>query len=232
MLAYYSSDDYFVGSEGIREGYSDYQTQEPALRQTFRHFLGQLQKNDVTGGRLLEVGCGYGYLLDEAKPFFDYRAGTDYSQDAVDHAKKHADEVYLGGVDAVGESGSFDCAIAVEVLEHVYEPNRFMQALAHRLKPGGQVAVAVPDMGSPWRHLMQRFWPSFKVPEHVTYYDHASMRKLFEQNGFTDLRRIAFPHLFPLSLVAEKLHIPLKGRLGEKNVWLPGIVLAMAGRLK
>jgi len=40
--------------------------------------MKELHKRNVTGGKLLEIGCGFGFLLDEAKNYFDYRIGTDF----------------------------------------------------------------------------------------------------------------------------------------------------------
>ena len=70
--------------EGVACGYADtsYATQEFALRATFKRLLHNLADRRLTGGALLEVGCGYGYLLDEARPYFDCRVGTEFSQKA------------------------------------------------------------------------------------------------------------------------------------------------------
>src|SRR5213080_3648297 len=59
--------------EGGACGYADtsYTAQESALRATFKRLLHNLADRRLTGGTLLEVGCGYGYLLDEARPYFD-----------------------------------------------------------------------------------------------------------------------------------------------------------------
>ncbi len=229
MLAEYASDCYFSGGDGLDEGYSDYALQEKSLRPTFANFLAGMKRAGLTGGRLLEVGCGYGYLLDEAKPYFDYRAGTDFSQGAVERASCYADRVYLGGVDAIEENDRFDCIVAVEVLEHIYDPHQFMQKLYDKLVPGGVVVVAVPDMGSLWRKALQSKWPSFKMPEHVTYYDENTLQRLFDDNHFAAVEKIAFPHAFPLPEIMNKLKMSWLS-VPRWNVWLPGVVLAMAAR--
>ncbi|MDT8375479.1 MAG: methyltransferase domain-containing protein [Mariprofundaceae bacterium] len=232
MLAQYSDDAYFEGSDGLNEGYSDYALQEKPLRATFRRFLKQLDDMGVTGGTLLEVGCGYGYLLGEARSYFDRTVGTDFSSEAVERAKPLADTVCQGGVDALPEGEKFDCIIAVEVIEHVYDPNRFVARLAARLKPGGWLVMVTPDMGSWWRRVLGRHWPSFKLPEHVVYYDRDTLTELFERNGFDSVRPMPFPHAFPLAVVLEKMGIHLSSKAGEANIWIPGVVLSMAARLK
>ena len=151
MLAHYAKDQYFSGQA---HGYADYAAQEPALRATFRRLLQTLAKRGRTGGALLEIGCGYGYLLDEALDHFSRRVGTDFSPDAVRVAKGNADEVYQGGVEAVLGTEIFDCVIATHVIEHVYHPHEFIKTLLKRLRPVGRSTIAAPDMGSIWQKLM------------------------------------------------------------------------------
>ena len=232
MLAHYSDDAYFEGSDGLNEGYSDYALQEKPLTATFKRFLKQLDAMGLTGGTLLEVGCGYGYLLGAARPYFDKIAGTDFSSKAVERAKPLADAIYQGGVDALPEGERFDCIIAVEVIEHIYDPNRFIDQLIARLKPGGWLVMATPDMGSWWRRVLGRRWPSFKLPEHVTYYDQNTLTELFNRNGFDSVRSIPSPHAFPLTVVLEKMGIHLSSKVGEANIRIPSVVLSMAARLK
>jgi len=232
MLAHYSNDEYFEGSDGLREGYSDYALQERPLRATFRRFLKRLDRMGMTGGALLEVGCGYGYLLSEARPYFNRIVGTDFSAAAVHRASTYADVVYPGGVDALPEGEKFDAIIAVEVIEHIYDPNRFLAQLVDRLKPGGWLVMATPDMGSWWRRVLGRHWPSFKLPEHVAYYDRDTLTELLNRHGFDAACSIPFPHAFPLAVVLEKLGIRLRSKALAANIWIPGVVLSMAARLK
>ena len=230
MLAQYADDTYFEGGDGLNEGYNDYAEQEKSLRPTFKRMLKHLDKKGMLGGRLLEVGCGYGYLLDEAKGYFDYRMGTDFSSGAVARSSEYAEKIIHGGVGEIEEGEEhFDCIIAVEVIEHIYNPNQFIHDLYHKLKPGGYLILATPDMGSFWRKFMQHKWVSFKLPEHVTYYDESTLTQLYEKAGFENCERIPSSHAFPLSVILKKLHLDFI-RFPSINIWLPSVVLGMAAR--
>ncbi len=226
MIAHYANNQYFSGKT---HGYVDYAAQEPALRATFRRLLWALAQRGRTGGALLEIGCGYGYLLDEARPYFNRRVGTDFSSEAVRVAKCYADEVYQGGVGAALDTEIFDCVIATHVIEHVYHPHEFVRALLKYLRPGGCLLVAAPDMGSFWRKLMGRHWPSFKLPEHVLYFDRATLTKLLEECGVEHPVVMPYPHAFPLPLIASKFGLMLPASLNRYNLWLPATTIAIMG---
>jgi SAM-dependent methyltransferase len=178
---------------------------------------------------LLEVGCGYGYLLEEGIGYFNPRIGTEFSPQAVKEAQRRADYIFEGGIEQIPPDERFDCIIANQVIEHVYEPQRFLEQLIAHLRPGGRVVIATPDMGSFWRRLMGHHWPSFKIPEHIIFFDKKSLYTLMRQAGLIKISILPYPHAFPLSLIASKLHTPLTSRLGKINLWIPATTIAMYG---
>lgn len=224
----YMQDDYF---EGGQAGYADtgYALQERALRATFRRLMCNLQKRHLTGGALLDVGCGYGFLLEEAKGFFSPRVGTEYSPQGVRLASARADKVYEGGVEQLPSDLRFDCVVATHVIEHVYEPLEFLKRLAGHTKPHGKIVLAAPDMGGFLRRLMGRRWPSFKIPEHTLYFDATTLFALMRRAGLIDLRLLPYPHAFPLALIATKLRLPFPAALGGANIWVPATTVALCG---
>src|SRR5207247_5731375 len=100
MQEVYRESSYY---EGGACGYADasYTAQESALRATFRPLLHNLAKRGLTGGDLLEVGCGYGYLLDEARSLFDRRVGTEFSAQGAEVARKTGAAVIVEGIEQV-----------------------------------------------------------------------------------------------------------------------------------
>lgn len=226
MLERYRDESYFEGGDS---GYDTYRRQERSLRQTFTHLLGELEGRGLTGGSLLDVGCGFGYLLACAKGHFARRVGTDMSSGAVEVAREFGDAVYVGGIDSVPTGERFQLISALHVLEHVYDPRGFLDDLVRRLAPGGSLVVAVPDMGSFWRVLWGRRWPSFKYPEHVAFYDSTTLRDLLESiPSIGRVERLPYPHAFPVADVAAKLGLGLPAWLGERSLWLPATTVAFS----
>jgi len=228
MLRFYEDDRYFENGD---VGYTSYRLQEMSLRYSFRRFLKQLKRRKLTGGSLLEVGCGYGFLLDEAKPYFDYRVGIDFS-DAVKSAKERADRVYQGNLDTIPAEEQFDCIILVSVIEHVHRPVEYLRKLRQRLRPGGNLVAATPDVDSIFQRLLGRRWPAFQVvPEHVAFYNGATLSALMGKAGFAPVVRIPYVRAYPANLVVEEFNVwpGIMRRLGHRNVAFPGYMVALCG---
>lgn len=247
MIAAYRDASYFEGKDG--PGYSNYLAQEPTLRRTFRRLLRAMAQHGMTGpsadgsprGRLLEIGSAYGFFLDEAKPFFAHRAGTEFSETGAAAASPLADRIYVGGLEALpdpDEGGSYDAIVLIHTIEHVYDPVALLSGLAQHLVPGGWFVVATPDIGGFWRPLLRRLWPFWKPPEHVAYYDAKTLDDLLRRVGCVEVRRMPYVSYFPLSLVREKLtpwrtpsaERPAPGSGESVAVWFPATTVAAAGR--
>lgn len=217
--------------EGGACGYADasYARQEFALRATFKRLLHNLSERRLTGGALLEVGCGYGYLLDEARPYFDRRVGTEFSLEGAEIARSTGAEVFVGGIEQISEKRKFDTVVAVQVIEHVYEPLTFVKQLANHTQPGGHVIIATPDIGGALRRAMGRHWPSFKAPEHVGYFDFRTLSRLMGKAGLSDIHELPYPHAFPLGLITAKFGLNIPSALGCLKVWVPATTVAAYG---
>ena len=136
MSVIYSNSAYF----GARSpgGYDDYFEQEVALRRTFRRFLTTLGRRGLTGGALADVGCGPGYLLDTARPFFRKRMGTDMCMEIAEKGAALCDGVVCGGPGELSMTGErFDLVTSIGVLEHLYEPVGFLRRCGNLTKRGG-----------------------------------------------------------------------------------------------
>ena len=184
----------------------------------------------MCGGRLLEVGCAYGYFLEEAKGRFSSRVGTDYSRDALARAHGTADQLVLGGPEDLPLAEPFDCAACIHVIEHVYQPVEWLREIHRRLVPGGWLVLATPDAAAFWRPLMGRRWPFYKAPEHVTLFGRDSLVRLLASAGFGEPVTLPYASYFPLGLAADKLRLPMPATLRDVPLLLPRTTVCLAAR--
>jgi len=91
----YYTGDYFSGHHS--DGYSDYRAAEPVLRREFARSV-VFVRGYRPGGRLLDLGCAYGFFLKEAEPYFEV-AGIELAEEAAAHGRQSGLNVLSGVAD-------------------------------------------------------------------------------------------------------------------------------------
>jgi 2-polyprenyl-3-methyl-5-hydroxy-6-metoxy-1,4-benzoquinol methylase len=177
----YASEEYFAGA-GV--GYADYAADAPQHTRSFRARLEWLLGTGPIHD-LLEIGCGPGLFLVEARRLGVPRAvGVDPNPWAVAQARASGVEAHVGSIDAIDAGRRFDAIVMFDVLEHVVAPLPFLAAVRARLRPGGRVLVMTPNIRSLLARVSGRRWVSLKPPEHVRYYSPRSVRSLLHAAEF------------------------------------------------
>jgi SAM-dependent methyltransferase len=200
--SYYTA-EYFSGEHP--DGYADYIGAEPVLRREFARTVSFIRRF-VPSGRLLDIGCAYGFFLQEARRYFDVH-GIEIAEDAAAHSRKSGLDVRTGIADekTLAEFGELDVITLFDVIEHLPDPGDTL-ALSHRhLKPGGILVLTTGDFGSLFAKTLGPKWRLMTPPQHLWYFTRASVTRLAERLGFTVLR---FEHpgkVVPLSLIAFQL---------------------------
>jgi len=141
---------------------------------------------DAAHPSLLEVGCGRGNMLLEARNRGYEVYGLEFSTDAarVANRKLEADVVRVGAIDkGTFPEQSFDVCILADVIEHVRDPAGFLQIISRLLKPGGIVFIATPSIESWSARLLGWNWMEYK-PEHLFFFDPGTIARLLENAGF------------------------------------------------
>ena len=136
-------------------------------------------------GRLLDVGCGPGRLLQELRGQGWDVHGVDFSSVAVSRAQSVGLNVKEGDLlTACFESDFFDVVIFSHSLEHVYDPVATLSEARRILKPGGWVLLYLPNVGSAEVALFGELWVAWDTPRHLFHFDKGSSARVLEMAGF------------------------------------------------
>ncbi|APG47161.1 class I SAM-dependent methyltransferase [Phaeobacter porticola] len=156
--------DYALFRESEREGWSErasiYQNATArATLQTIPTLLAHAQL--FPGARVLDAGCGPGYVAACASLLGAEVKGIDFSQGMIDAAKARFPhlEFALADVEEVPEPDQcFDMVLSNIVLFHVTDPARAIREAHRLLKPGGRFVFSQwlgPDLSECYQLLFE-----------------------------------------------------------------------------
>ncbi len=148
-----------------------------------------LEEGELRGKRLLDIGCGAGEFLVEARKAGCEVYGVDFVEEKTVVARKRfglENVVCASAFEAVEafKGKAFDYVTFFEVLEHLEDPAGFISRVRGLLKPGGRVALSVPNRG----RTMARFDKEDGPPHHLTRWNVKSVTGFLSLNGFKVLR--------------------------------------------
>jgi SAM-dependent methyltransferase len=180
--AYYT-EDYFSG--GHSDGYADYLGAEPVLRREFARSVDFI-RGYRDNGRLLELGCAYGFFLKEAARHFDV-AGIELAAEAADHGRRAGLNILSGLADEANlrKIGHVDVIVLFDVIEHLPDPRETLALCCQHLNPGGIVVITTGDFGSPVARLTGVKWRLMTPPQHLWFFTQESMRRLSASLGLS-----------------------------------------------
>jgi len=180
--AYYGYSYYHGGD------YDDYEAAEPNAKRNFLRFASRLEAIGPSG-RLLEIGCAYGFFLDVAAVAWDVD-GIDISREAVAACRaRFGSRVQCGDLpDVPLADGQFDWVVAWDTIEHVDRPKDHIRRAFALLKPGAHLALTTGDISSLAARCSGSRWRLLTPPSHLTFFSRRGMRLLLAEAGFTNVR--------------------------------------------
>jgi 2-polyprenyl-3-methyl-5-hydroxy-6-metoxy-1,4-benzoquinol methylase len=141
--------------------------------------LHVLQKilNARKGLSILDVGCGYGFLLHLLRE--EWRAdvtGVEVSKQEIHHAREVLGLTTLhSSLAEIPPDRRFDLVACFEVIEHVREPVPFVRELLRRVAPGGCLVVMTDNFDSPACRSMGCAFPKWIPHSHISHFTPATL---------------------------------------------------------
>lgn len=145
----------------------------------------------IAGKRVLDVGCGGGFMVKAFSRFAAEACGLDISQGSIDYARRHCPKgrFYCEDFETFARRGlEFEFVFTTDLMEHMPGTESFMSLVAKVTRPGSRVYVRTPDAGHPSVPARLEDWEYLTPPEHVQFFDQQNLTWLFEGYGFKLVR--------------------------------------------
>ena len=183
--------------------FDKYGSTNPAVRRLMAGFHGTLEElwAKAEPQSLLDVGCGEGVLTEQwAESLGDARVvgiDLDDSKLRAEWATRRRPNLEFRAEEATRlpfADGEFDVATAIEVLEHVPDPDATVAEMAR--VAGRWILVSVPREPL-WRGLnvaRGAYWRALgNTPGHVNHWSKRSFVRMLSQHGTVEDARSPFP---------------------------------------
>lgn len=153
--------------------------------------------NFINNSKILDCGCGVGTsgLILKEKDFINV-IGIDLDTYYLKHAKNNYTVCRMDCENLNFVDKSFDIVLALNLMEHLFNPNKFLDEAKRVLKDSGIFIASVPNT-SFFRKLIRK---AIVIPEHLHYWNCKSFKKLLKRKGFKviDIKPVGRISLLPL----------------------------------
>ena len=190
-------------------------------------------RTKIDHGRLLDIGCGFGFFLNAMKQNNWEVAGVEISKGGRQYARDHYDiDIYSKPLETLSlPDNYFDAVTLFYVIEHVADPITVLNEVNRILKPGGLVLIRWPHttpivklLGPLSKHL-----DLYHTPYHLYDFSKQTIKQTLTLSGFTGIETLVGGYTLAPDWINRwpSIIFGLTGeivfRLSGRKLLLPGI---------
>ncbi len=168
---------------------SEYSQEAENRAKNFNTLLERMQKlqsmgKAPAGKKLLDIGAASGIFLDMARSAGYGIEGVEPSNFLVREAEKHYGiKLFEGTVETYTSAEKFPVITLLDIIEHLVEPDAFMNHVDRLIQPGGLLVLVTPDVSSLAARIMGKRWWHYRIA-HINFFNLHSLRFLLEKHGY------------------------------------------------
>jgi len=145
----------------------------------------QGQYSAKPGEKMLDVGCGSGLSLQEARELGVEAWGVEADPNVKRIASALDLRIHQGSLhDKPFEGVMFDLVVLNQVIEHIPEPDKALALIRTRLAHGGRVILSFPNTNSLWSRLAGPRWINWHIPYHLHHFTAKTFARMAERCGY------------------------------------------------
>lgn len=201
-MAAYANHEYSAG--GLYEEYI--QARELKLA-TFRKRIQGIREH-TEGKRLFDVGCSCGYMIDVALENGFDAYGAEFSDVAIAAASEKArPRIFHADVNQIAlmQPVPYDVVTAFDIIEHTFDPIKFLISLKDMIQKRGLLVITTPDAGHLLSFVMRHRWPMLQPFQHTVLLSKNSLRLALEAAGFDDIEIMSASKVLTIDYLMKQI---------------------------
>lgn len=189
-----------------------YTVESTYLAKTYGMYLQKARKSLPLSKKLklLDIGCGNGFFLEEAKRMGVHDVwGIEPGKETVKHARSDIREKIKVDILRPGlfKKNSFDIITCFHTLDHIIDPNAFLNEVFSLLKKGGKILFIVHNTDGLSVKLFGENSPIFDI-EHMYLFNPKSLARICTKNGFKKADVFEVKNTYPLGYWSRMIPLP------------------------
>lgn len=159
------------------------------FKRWFKNKLERIERLCSKKGKLLDIGCSYGFFLEVANERGWDVYGVERNPVSGGAVKERfGDKVFIGLLEnAHLEKRSFDVITLWDVIEHIPQPVEFLCRLKDYLRPDGILCLQVPNINSFISELKGVSWDWLTPGDHLYFFSPETIMQMIAQSGFESI---------------------------------------------
>ncbi len=191
--------------------YKDADLSENRIRSDARISLKFISKYIKSTDTLLDLGCGRGYFMDEAKNQGWNTEGIDYSNKIVAYAREKLKlNVIKSDIYKFTSKNKYQLITMNQVIEHVLDIDKLLEKIVSLLEPGGFIYIATPNIQSASARVFGNEFEYLIPPEHINYFSIETLKKLLAKYNFRVLGASTWGYPENLAGIIKRILKPKK----------------------
>lgn len=153
----------------------------PGLRDVLE--ADALWLSSAAPGRLLDVGCGGGELLERMARAGWTVSGVEPDPQAAERARQRSGGRVVAALEDLAGESPFDAVTLSHLIEHVPAPTDTLRRCWALVAPGGRLVVVTPNVESLGRRVFGRWWRGLEPPRHLQLFSRRSLDVVAREAG-------------------------------------------------